>query len=94
MINNTVKLSLGAMVLGFGIGSAIAAEPAGNMSIMPQHVQPMVAAELDSVRGMWADKMPGPSQAAVKNPHFVGGDCPPGILKNGGYSRHLVGAPI
>lgn len=47
-----------AMVLAFGVGSAIAAEPAEKTTIMPQGVQPMAGTELDGVRGTWG--LPGP----------------------------------
>ena len=46
-------ITCSAMVLTLGIGSTIAAEPVEKKSIMPQSVQPMAAAELDTVRGTW-----------------------------------------
>ena len=93
MINYIVKMSIGAMVVAFSMGSAIAAEPVdeatvtesvATTSIMPQNVQPMAAAELDTVRGMWDGKLPG---AAGNGSHgwsnYGGGEgCPPGIQKN------------
>ena len=42
-----------AMVLALGIGSAVAAEPVEKTTIMPQGVQAMAAAELETVRGTW-----------------------------------------
>jgi hypothetical protein len=82
MVKNIIKASLGATVLAFSIGSAVAAEPVEKMSIMPQNVQPMPAAELDSVRGMWAEKMPNSrsqSQVDALNLPSHLGACPPGF---------------
>ena len=49
MVKIVAKALLGATVLAFSIGLAVAVEPVEKMSIMPQNVQPMAAAELDSV---------------------------------------------
>jgi len=60
-------ITCSAMVLAFGIGSAIAAEPVEKKSIMPQNVQAMTAADLEKVRGTWG--MPGPANFhALGNP--------------------------
>lgn len=73
------------MVLAFSIGSAFAAEPVEQMSIMPQNVQPMDVAELDSVRGMWGGLLPDKSQALAKgNTPFTDAVCPPGFHKRAG----------
>jgi hypothetical protein len=46
-------ITCSAMVLALGIGSAVAAEPVVKTTIMPQQVQAMTTAELETVRGTW-----------------------------------------
>jgi len=69
-------ITCSAMVLALGIGSAIAAEPVEKKSIMPQSVQPMAAAELETVRGTWWPvNAKGPGAAIVNALHDC---CNPG----------------
>ena len=81
MFKIATKALLGATVLAFSIGSAVAAEPVEKMSIMPLNVQPMAAAELDSVRGMWTGPNPGGKVIEWSPNRGRTIDCPPGLLR-------------
>ena len=71
-------ITCSAIVLAFGIGSAVAAEPVVKTTIMPQGVQAMAAAELESVRGTWwvvavpASAAGGAALAVVNGIHNTG----------------------
>ena len=81
-----------AMVLAFGVGSAIANDSVENTTIVPQlsdgflmNVAPMSAAQLEAVRGMWwplQNRSLGTRAEDIHNlifPDALGGAVPRGL---------------